>query len=565
MLFWLGVTFVSTMLLTPSIYFMKGKKSAGLVGWQAVKALVAVIAAWLLGYVAVLEHIFSAVFVYWTFVFLLLLYLDILVLKENRVQYKKSLASLIIAIAGYALLVSWIYLSFIYPWSITQDLYQMVDAEEKLDRLEAINIEHIPSVPIESARYKAEKLIGGIENSSYYRLGELTRQKIMQEEYWVAPIEYKGFFESQKAGYIPGYIKVSAERKDEIGEIVKGYTMRYIPSAYFDHNLERRVRSEFPTDIIIGSGFEPNDEGKPIYVVAVGHYNKFRTGTVLDGAVLVDSETGELRKYDLKDVPDFVDFVVTPNLASEYNEWQAKYKHGFWNYAFGKTDVNEVTKWNTGEEVIGVFGTDNRMYWFTDHTSPGTNSMKGYSLMDGRTGKFFMYVGSNGFANGKAALDAVHNTFKKEQWTGTNPLLYNIYSTDTWFVPVIDANGMLRSIALVNAQNPQIVAAGQTRQEALNIYKLKLATEGSGDNTPTNISKRKEITGTVIRVGMNQMGESATIQLLLSNSDRVFNVDPKSSIYATFIHEGDQVTLSYVDTDEKSVSVENLYNETLKK
>lgn len=565
MLFWLGVTIVSTMLLMPSIYFIKGKKSIELAVWQGVKIVIAVLLAWLLGYIAVLEHIFSAVFVWWTFFFLLILPIDIAIVKKFRAHYKKSKLSLVVNLIGYGLLVSWFYISFIYPWTITQNLYSMVKAEEKLERLEAINIEHIPSVPIESARYKAEKLIGGIENSSYYQLGELTRQKIKQEEYWIAPIEYQGFFASRKAGYIPGYIRVSAERKDDIGEVIHGYRMKYTPSAYFEHNLERKIRSEFPTDIIIGSGFEPNEEGKPIYVAAIGHYNNFRTGIVLDSAVLVDSETGELRKYDLKDVPDFVDFVVTPNLASQYNEWQAKYKHGFWNALFGKTDVSEITKWNTGEEVIGVFGPDQRMYWFTDHTSPGTHSMKGYSLMDGRTGKFVMYLGSNGFANGTAALEAVHNTFKKEQWTGTNPLLYNVYSTDTWFIPVIDANGLLRSIAFVNAQNPQIVATGQTKQEALNIYKLKLATEGNQDNNPTNISNKKEITAAVIRVGIVQMGDATTIQLLLSNSDKVYNVNPNVSIYAAFIREGDQVTLSYVDSDEKMVSVERLYNETLKK
>lgn len=580
MLYWFVVLVVLSFVLTPSLWQLavrknekvKGKTQSnrGLIAWQIAKVFVALAFSYWLGYLRLLDHNVSAVLTNVTFVYSITLVLDIVILYSLRPnQGNKTIKPL--TIFGVLVFLTWIFMTTIYPLSIKGDLYQLVDAEVKEDKMQATDIEHIPSVPIESASYKAEKLIGSLTNSSYYKLGDLTRQKIGNEEFWVAPVEYAGFFQSRKAGSIPAYIKVSAERKDDTGTLVQKVAdekieMKYVPSGYFSHYLYRLIRNEYPKDIIIGSGFEPDDNGKPYYVVAVGHYDKFRSGTVADAAVIIDPQTGEMKRYALEEVPAYVDFVIPPNMASSYNEWQAKYKHGWWNTLFGKQDITDVTLWNTGEEVIGVFGPDNHMYWFTDHTSPGTNSLKGYTLMDGRTGKLTFYKGANGFANGKAALDAVHNSYKKEQWTGTNPILYNIYGSETWYVPVVDSNGLLRNIALVNAQNPQIVATGESKQEALNSYKFMLATEGSGDSTsPTNSSEVVEIQGTVLRVGTVQIGENTVVQVLLDNSEKIFNVNPKESTYATFIREGDLLKLSYVDTKEVMVSVEKVYNETIKR
>ncbi|MFF2532387.1 hypothetical protein ACFVS2_26095 [Brevibacillus sp. NPDC058079] len=565
MLFWFCVLSAISLFLTPSFWQATGENRATLINWQVVKIALAGIVAFFIGYVGLKDQTISAVFSTIPILYGVLLFGDIVILSNHNGKANTSIM-VTLGIVGVISLGFWVTMTFFYPLFIKQDLYYLVQAEEKTEKIQATNIEHIPSVPIESAHYKGEKLIGQLANSSYYQLGELTRQKIDGEEVWIAPIEYQGYWEASKAGSIPGYVKVSAERKDDIGELVDKYEMKYVPSAYFGDNLERLVRSQFPQDIIIGGGFEPDDEGKPYYVIAVGHYGKYRAGTTVDGAVLVDPQTGNMKKYDIKDVPDFVDFVIPPNLASAYNEWLASYKHGWLNTWMGRQDISEVRMWNTGEEVIGVFGPDKQMYWFTDHSSPGTNSLKGYTLMNGRTGKLTYYKGSNGFANGKAALQAVHNSFKKEQWTGTNPILYNIYGTDTWFVPVIDANGLLRSIALVNAQNPQIVATGESKQEALNMYKFKLATEGTQEgDTPTDSSAIKEMSGKVLRVGSMQIGETTVIQILLDNSEKVFNINPKESTYATFIREGDQLNMSFIDTNEAVVSVEKVHNETLKR
>ncbi|NRD76624.1 hypothetical protein HPT25_03850 [Bacillus sp. BRMEA1] len=578
MLFWTGCFVFFFLLATPTFWKWanKRKKKKWIGFWQLGKAGLALIFGFWIGYLSLADHNISALVSKLIPIYLIILITDAFLWssfreknkkeKETKKETKKEEKNSIWFGIGVLLALTWIFMTCIFPLTIKKDLYNLVHVQTNQSKMQVMDIKHIPTVPIESAFYKAEKLIGGIPNSSYYKLGDLTRQKINGEEYWVAPIEFKGFFQSLKAKTTPGYIKVSAERQDDEGTLVDSYHMKYVPSAYFGNSMARKIREKYPHDILFGEGFEPNDQGTPYYVVAVGHYAKYRSGEVVDGAVLVNPQTGEMQKYTIKNMPSFVDYVIPSSVASNYNEYQAKYKHGFWNTLFGKQDISDVTQWSSGEEVLGVYGADGHMYWFTDHTNPGSTSMVGYTLMDGRTGQFTYYTGSKGFADGKASLNAVHNTFKKDQWTGTNPILYNIYGTETWYIPVIDSNGLLRKIAMVNAQNPQIVAYGDTKQEALDGYKLLLATANNQNNAiPTDKSDLKEITGKVLRVSTTTMNGENVIQVLLENSDKVFNINPQQAVYASFIKEGDVLKMSYSDTGETMISTETVYNETLKR
>lgn len=564
MLFWTSICFVLFIFATPSFWMLfQVKKDKRInIAWQIGKIVLSLFIGFVIGYLLLADHTISAFFskLFWVYLIIALVDTGIYSLLKG-----KEKAYSFYGLYGFAFII-WLGFTITYPMMIAKDLYHLVNPQVNQSKMEAMSIQHIPTVPLESAQYKAEKLIGSIPNSSYYQLGELTRQKIKGEEYWVAPIEYRGYFQSKKARSTPGYIMVSAERADDTGTLKDNFHMKYVPSAYFGQNITRRVREKYTNLILFGEGFEPNDDGQPYYVIAVGHYAKYRSGSVVDGAVLVNPEKGEMKEYSLKDVPAFVDYVIPEKVATEYNHYQAQYKHGYWNTWFGKQDISEVTQWNTGEEVIGVFDANGRMSWFTDHSNPGSTSMVGYTLMDGRTGKFIYYTGAKGFADGSASLNAVHNTFKKEQWSGTNPVLYNIYGTETWYIPVIDSNGLLRKIAMVNAQNPQIVAYGDTKEEALDGYKLLLATDNNQSNTsPSSQADVKKITGKVLRVSTASMNGNMVVQVLLENSNKIFNIDPSQVVYASFIQEGDELDLTYSDTGETVVSVEKVYNQTLKR
>lgn len=570
MFFWFIVFTVASLLLTPTLWIRR------LYGWQAAKLLLAFIYGGIIvGYLQLMDQTASAVIMQLTFMYPIILTLDLLILaagSADRASKKRANGAGAgrWAAIGYGaaaiLFVGWIGLALIYPLFVKDDLYQIVQAKETAEKIAATDIQHIPTVPKETAGYVADKLIGGIPKASYFQLGELTRQKIGTEEYWLAPIEYKGLFESWNAKSLPGFIKVSAEDKDQPAEFVDQESFTYSPSAYFGHDLMRKVRSQYPRDIIRFAGFEPDENEKPYWIVSYGHYKNFRSGFELEGAIIVDAKTGAMAKYGLSELPEFVDFAVPASVAFDYNVWHAKYKHGWWNTLFGKKDIYEVTEWDTGEEVIGLFGPDNQMYWFTDHTTRGTNSMVGYTLMNGRTGEYTYYTGTKGMSDGKAAIEAVNNTFLKDAWTGTNSILYNIYGEEAWYIPVIDTKGVLRKIAIVNARNTQIVAYGDSKQNAFNSYKVRMAaSKNSTNDAPTDTANKKEITGKVLRLGELTVENIALIQILIEGNDKVFMANPQAIIYAPFLKEGDIVRLTYTDTEEQIVSIDQLYNVTLGK
>ncbi|MBB3110236.1 hypothetical protein FHS18_002303 [Paenibacillus phyllosphaerae] len=573
MFFWFVVFTIAFLLLTPTLWMRRHY------GWQAIKLLLAFVYGGIfVGYLWLVDQTASAVIMQLAFLYPIALTLDLTMLmmgsaatgkrrpkEASQRANRSSLPTLGFSVAGI-LFAAWIVLVAVYPLFVKDDLYDIVKAQETSEKIAATDIQHIPTVPKETAEYVADKLIGGIPKASYYQLGELTRQKIGAEEFWLAPIEYKGFFESWNAKSLPGFIKVSAEDKDRPAEFVDQESFTYSPSAYFGDDLMRKVRSQYPKDILRFAGFEPDENEKPYWIVSYGHYKNFRNGFVLDGAIIVDARTGEMTKYKLSDLPPFVDFAVPPSVAFDYNQWHAKYKHGWWNTLFGKKDIYEVTEWNTGEEVIGLFGPDKQMYWFTDHTTRGTNSMVGYTLMNGRTGEYTYYTGTKGMSDGKAAIEAVNNTFLKDAWTGTNSILYNIYGEEAWYIPVIDTKGVLRKIAIVNARNTQIVAYGDSKLNAFNSYKVRMAASKSNTNdAPTNAADSKQITGKVLRLGEMTVENITLIQILLEGSDKIFMANPQAIVYAPFMKEGDTVRITYTDTEEQIVSVDQLYNVTIGK
>lgn len=574
MLFWFLVFAIASLLLTPTFWMRRH------IGWQVVKlAFAFVYGGVIIGYLSLMDETISAVMMQLAFMYPIVLVADLMVMmtrslgqagmKRTKDTAKEARSERLLLIgfgAAGVLFAFWIVLALIYPLFVKDELYRIVQAKETADRIAATDIQHIPTVPKETAGYVADKLIGGIPKASYYQLGELTRQKIGSEEFWLAPIEYKGLFESWNAKSLPGFIKVSAEDKDRPAEFVDREAFVYSPSAFFGRDLMRKVRSEYPKDILRFAGFEPDENEKPYWIVSYGHYRNFRGGFELDGAIVIDAMTGAMTKYALSELPDFIDYAVPADVAFDYNQWHAKYKHGWWNTLFGKRDIYEVTEWGTDEEVIGLFGPDNKMYWFTDHTTRGTNSMVGYTLMNGRTGEYMYYTGTKGMSDGKAAIEAVNNTFLKDAWTGTNSILYNIYGEEAWYIPVIDTKGVLRKIAIVNARNTQIVAYGDSKQNAFNSYKVRMAASKNNTNeAPTDVANKTEITGKVLRLGELTVENITLIQILLEGSDKVFMANPQAIVYAPFMKEGDTVRLTYTDTEEQIVSVDQLFNVTLGK
>lgn len=516
------------------------------------------IASWLLYFLVVY---FTKIDVQWTialYALPVILLLGVLASKgaEQKVKVLLFMASL----------VGLIYL-LIAPIFNAEEKYESAKMEEQVE-IEPFDETKTPaSVPPQFAQNKMKKAFGQVPNTSYYELGNLQIQKVNGEYVYIAPVEFSGFFKWLNGKTTPGYFKMSATDAND-NPVFVAKEMVYVPSAFFNKNLERHIRLQYPTLIFYGEPqLEVDDDETPYYIRSYGEFISARNGFDVKGIVMVDAYTGETKKISLEEVPEFIDGAVSPEAVSLQNSYFGKYVHGFWNSIFGKKDVKLPSDEGTEANVSPVFNQDGEMYYFTDFTSPkeGVDSMLGYSLTHARTGKAVYYTGNleESYMDSQGALDIIEKKFIEKQWQGAMPILYNFYGEASWLAPVLDSNGFLQNYFIVSAANPEISVYGSTPNEALRQYKTALSRGASSVEGSSN-AEEKTVAGTVLRVYKERVGDYTLVSFLLNNGQN-FVVSSQNEPLSIYLQEGDQVVVRYLETGEiflpvKALQIEGVVN-----
>lgn len=421
------------------------------------------------------------------------------------------------------------------------------------------------SVPPKFARNKMKKSFGQVPNTSYYELGNLQIQKVNGEYVYIAPVEFSGFFKWLNGKETPGYFTISATDSSANPKFIK-QEMVYTPSSYFNKKLERHIRMQYPQTIFYGDvQLEIADDGKPYYIRSFGKFISARNGFTVEGIVVVDPKTGDTKSYLLKDAPEFIDGSVAPEVVSLQNSYYGNYIHGFWNSVFGKKDVKLPSDEGTVANVSPIFDENGDMYYFTDFTSPkeGVDSMLGYSLTNSRTGEATYYTGNleESYMDSQGALQIIEKKFIEKKWYGQMPVLYNFYGEASWLTPVLDSNGFLQNYFIVSAANPEISVFATTPNEALKLYKTALQ-RGGGSVDGSSKADEKRVSGTVIRVYKEKVGDFTIISILLDNHQN-YVISSENSPMSIYLQEGDKVNIIYLDTGEDFLPAKELTIEGL--
>lgn len=438
--------------------------------------------------------------------------------------------------------------------------YELSKMDEKVE-IPAFDESVTPaSVPPQFARNKMRKAFGQVPNTSYYELGNLQIQKVNGQFVYIAPVEFSGFFKWFKGEETPGYFTLSATDSSANPKFVQS-GMKYTPSSYFQKNLERHIRLNYPKNIFYGDvQLEIDDKGKPYYIRTYGSFVSARNGFKAEGIVLVDPSSGKTEAFDLESAPEFLDGSVSPEAVSLQNSYYGNFVHGFWNSLFGKSDVKLPSDEGTEANVSPIFDENGVMYYFTDFTSPkeGVDSMLGYSLTNARTGKATFYTGNleESYMDSRGALEIIDKKFIEKKWDGEMPVLYNFYGEASWLTPVLDSNGFLQNYFIVSAANPEISSYAETPNEALKKYKVALQREGS---TLDGSSKAEEVetSGEVLRVYKERIGDYTVVSFLLNNQQN-YTVSSENNPLAIYLERGDKVSITYLDSGEDFLPVKKL-------
>lgn len=429
-----------------------------------------------------------------------------------------------------------------------------VEQREWSTDMEPVDTAHIRMVSKKQAMWSAKKILGDADGSlgSKYQIGNLTIQKVGEGLVWVAPLEFQGFRSWTRFDTTPGYVKVSAENPSKPAELVTGYKFRYLQSAFFGDNLERLLyQNGYQFTGSTDYTFELDDDGKPYFVVTGYVPTIGYSGDDVVNIALVDPETGEVTEYSIEEAPAWVDRIIPKGFAFERLNWYGKYVDGWVNSWWGEDNVRIPTDADNVSDLWLTWGSDGNAYWFTGMTSSKAtdDSLVGFVLMNSRTGETLEYKLAGADEEGvlKAVNDAVSNYSNYE---GTQPVLYNIYGELTWVVPVISGDGIFQRLALVRAENAQVIL-GKNKKEALAEYRRVLQSSGN-TVAPSSQTKTSAANGIIDRIRCIAESGNTTCYLTLLGSEhqQIFTGTLLVSAELVIAQHGDRVAIEYTDTSE---------------
>ncbi len=454
------------------------------------------------------------------------------------------------------------------------DVYQTIPlkTEEKAEVLTSTKETPIAIAP-KTAKRKMLQKFSVIPNSNMFTLDGITAQVVNGEYVYVATVEFNGFFKWSKLGAVPGYFIISATDINAQPTFVEKPII-YTPSAYFGKDAARKIYAAYPDYAATGKiNLEIDEEGNPFYIQTLYkeygvsgrmNYNEFKTA-------ILNATTGEVKVYDSKDAPKFVDAPITSSAANSINEYFGRYSQGWWNQTmFGaKKDVKIPTEngiYASGQITPMMNKEGSQLLYFTDFTSgdEDQDSALGYSLINARTGQVTYYRDTKvGIMDSDGAISIAAKIYPEKKWKASMPVLYNIDGVPTWIVSLMDSKGIFKKYVYVDAVDNDIVVDADAAQNALDAYRIELATKGS-NNTSSEAANLKEIKGSVSRVTIVASEAQTVVSFLLENDKTIYSVTTNNSPMALFLKEGDLVKFkAAVTADAKAASIENLVIEGL--
>lgn len=359
----------------------------------------------------------------------------------------------------------------------------------------------------------------------------------------VAPLEYAGlikYFNNRKDG-IPGYVMVDPV-SNEANYVKLDKPMKYTPSAYFNENLERHLRFQYPTYLFNSYSFELDPDGNPYYVCAVLKANAGIFGAKdVKGVVVCDPCTGESKYYDVADVPNWVDRVYDGDLLTQKYDWYGRLSGGYWNSIFGNKGCKMTTN-DYGYKVI-----DGDVWVYTGVTSVNADESNiGFVLMNERTAeaKYYKISGAEEYS----AMSSAQGEVQHLGYIASFPSLINIGGEPTYIMAMKDEAGLVKMYALVNVEKYNIVATGASQHEALSAY-IKLMKENGisqgSDSEAGELSKQINIE-TIRYVDVS--GE--TIVYILDKQGNVYKQAFAENEALIFLKEGDRITVHYEESED---------------
>ena len=309
--------------------------------------------------------------------------------------------------------------------------------------------------------------------------------------------------------------------------------MKYVESAHFNENLYRKLRFSYPTVNFGNISFEIDNEGNPYWIVPTIKYTAVGLKAKVTGAIILDPITGESEKYDLKDVPSWVDNVHDAELLIEQLDDWGTYKGGFLNSMFGQKNVVNTT------DGYNYLVMNDDVYLYTGITSVVSDeSNLGFVLTNMRTGetKYYVVPGAEEYS----AMSSAEGQVQDMKYKSTFPLLINLNGKPTYVVSLKDSSGLVKMYAFIDVKDYQKVVATDSSKG------INAAAQNYLNNASFEI-KEDELTTKTITINMitpvNINGN--TYYYIESTENKKYRASILLNDTLPFIKSGDTINISY--------------------
>ncbi len=440
---------------------------------------------------------------------------------------------------------------------------KVTNGDKLTNHIAPISMNEIRVVDESLAYLLGEKILGSQPAlGSQAQLGEFFFQKVNGKLYWIAPLEHSGFFKwlNNKKG-TTGYVMVSAtnERDVKLVQEVNGKPifLKYQQEAYFQSNLHRYLYfNGYNTIGLTDFSFEIDDAGMPYWVVTKYKKQVGFSGNDATGIVVVNAQNGDIKEYDIKNTPAWVDRIQPISfIKDQLNDW-GEYVKGYWNFS------NE-NKLQITEDLTLVYGKDNKSYWYTGITSVGKDeSAVGFVLVDTRTKQTTFYKQSG--ATEIAAQSSAQGKVQEKGFVASLPIPYNINNIPTYVMTLKDNGGLVKMYAMVSISDYTIVGTGNTMREALTAYKTAFNSSGNKINVDSK-SAKKIVESTIVRIQNDVKNGNSFYYFTVKDYPNIFVGSSQISNQLPLTAVGDRVKISFDLDTEEIIDVSQFENLSLKK
>lgn len=481
---------------------------------------------------------------------------------KGRRTKKLSLKGLLVPVLGIVVIILLAVIgSTVFNAESYSKILTVTDADFSKDMAESVGTDSIALMDTASAQMLGDREIGALSDvvSQFNVSYDYTQIDYNGKPIKVSALEYAGFFKwiNNKSNGVKGYVTVNPVSMSASFEKSEG--MKYVPSAYFSEDAYRYIWSKYPTLMLENLHFEIDEDGKPFYVVSViekkiGLFG----GRTVSGCIVLDPVSGETVKYDVNDIPRWVDVVFSGDLICEQYNWHGMFQNGYINSMFAKKGCKQVTTYYSSDEEetdetpisdYGYVAKDGDIWIYTGVTSVnGDSSNIGFLLANERTGESRYY--SIAGADEKSAMAAAEGEVQEKGYQASFPSLINIDGHPTYIMVLKDSGGLVKLYATVNVEQYNIVTTAATQADCIKKYKAALGIENT-----ENVTETKEATITIVSIKYIDI-DGNTYIYLIDSENKIFKAKAASNEDMLLLNVGDKVKLTYsgntISTCEKT-------------